>query len=124
MPDNDKLVIKAEETNYLFNQAKEKMRLAVRNGLGVTYAASEGPPTYGVGTTVSNTDLNACQDVQNTIITLSAVVTGPIGIATLTSLPTENVELTPLVLRSVLEISSTSLMALLKISHMILTNIL
>ena len=91
MPDNDKLVIKAEETNYLFNQAKEKMRLAVRNGLGVTYAASEGPPIYGVGTTIGNNELNTCQDVQNTIITLSAVVTGPIGIATLTSLPVENV---------------------------------
>ena len=91
MPDNDKLVIKAEETNYLFNQAKSKMRLAVRNGMGVTYAASEGPAFYGVGTTVSNTDLNACQDVQNSMITLSAVVTGPIGIATLTSLPAENV---------------------------------
>ena len=46
---------------------------------------------YGVGTTVSNTAVDACQDVQNTIITLSAVVTGPIGIATLTSLPAENV---------------------------------
>ena len=35
--------------------------------------------------------LNACQDVQTTIITLSAIVTGPIGIATLSSLPAENV---------------------------------
>ena len=91
MPDTDKLVIKAEETNYLFDVARNKMRIAVRNGLGVTYAASEGPAYYGVGTTVSNTAIDACQDVQNTIITLSAVVTGPIGVATISSLPAENV---------------------------------
>ena len=91
MPDNDKLVIKAEETNYLFDVARNKMRIAVRNGMGVTYAASEGPPVYGVGTTVSNTAVDACQDVQTTIITLSAIVTGPIGIATISSLPAENV---------------------------------
>ena len=91
MPASDKLIIGAEETNYLFDQAKSRIRKAVRNGMGVTYAASEGPPIYGVGTTVSNTAVDACQDVQNTVITLSALVTGPIGVATLSSLPAENV---------------------------------
>ena len=91
IPASDRLIIGAEETNYLFDQAKGRIRKAVRNGMGVTYAASEGPPIYGVGTTVSNTSINACQDVQNTIITLSALVTGPIGVATLNSLPAENV---------------------------------
>ena len=91
MPANDRLIIGAEETNYLFDQAKSRIRKAVRNGMGVTYAASEGPPIYGVGTTVSNTAVDACQDVQNTVITLSALVTGPIGVATLSSLPAENV---------------------------------
>ena len=88
---DDKLVLSSAETNYLFDQAKDKIRKSVRNGMGVTYAASEGPPIYGVGTTVSNTAADACQDVQNTIITLSALVTGPISIASLGSLPAENV---------------------------------
>ena len=84
---------------------------------------SEGPPIYGVGTTVSNTDLNACQDVQNTIITLS-VVTGPIGIATLTSLPAENVGTYSTGVAKCFRDLKYIVDGVVKTSHMILTNIL
>jgi len=89
-PDTNALIVGAGEQNYMFEQAKGRMRKAVRNGLGVTFAASEGPSIFGVGSDVSNTNIEACQDVQNTVITLSAMVTGPIGVATLQSLPQEN----------------------------------
>jgi len=86
-PDQTELVGGAAETIFLLDQAKTQMRIAVRNGLGVTYAASLGPSQYGgAGGDIPNTSNNACQDVQNTIITLSAIVTGPVGLATINNL--------------------------------------
>ena len=83
-----------EETQSIvaFNQARDLMRSAVRNGLTVKdLTVTAGPPVVGVGSTVPNTATNACQDVQNTIISLTSLVTIAIEVGNTTTLPVENV---------------------------------
>ena len=74
-----------------FNQARDQMRLAVANQLGVQdLTVTEGPATYGgSGGNVSRTDSGACDDVQSAITTLVDIITTPIAAGNLSSLPAE-----------------------------------
>jgi len=80
------------ESLYGFVQSRDLMRSAVRNGLSIQdLTVTDGPPTYGVGTTVSNTDSNACSDVQFNIVSLVGVITSIISLGSTATLPVLNV---------------------------------
>ena len=80
------------ESVYAFNQARDLMKRAITNQL--TYqevGISTGPIQYGgLGGNVSNTSLNSCTDVQNTVDTLVSIITTVIGSGSLSTLPTVN----------------------------------
>ena len=91
IPITNGLVGEEAESIYAFVQARDLMRTAVRNGLTITdVGITSGPPTYGVGTTVSNTDSSACTDVQTNIITLVGIVTAVVASGSTSILPVVN----------------------------------
>ena len=92
IPITNGLVGEEAESIYAFVQARDLMRTAVHNGLTITdVGVTSGPPTYGVGTTVSNTDPTACQDVQVNITTLVGIITAVVSAGTTAGLPAVNV---------------------------------
>ena len=91
-PINNGLVGEEVESVYAFNQARVGMQSAVSNQLTIQdLTVTDGPPIYGIGVTVSNTDPTACTDVQNNIATLVNIVTTAIGAASTAGMPIENV---------------------------------
>ena len=91
-PISNGLVGEEVQSIVAFNQARDLMRSAVRNGLTVKdLTITPGSPVVGVGSTVSNTATNACQDVQNNIISLTSLVTIAIEVGNTMTLPVENV---------------------------------
>ena len=80
------------ESIYGFVQSRDLMKIAIRNGLSVQdVGITSGPPTYGVGSTVSNTDPSACTDVQSNVITLVGIITSIISLGSTATLPALNV---------------------------------
>ena len=67
------------------------MKLAVANQLSIQdLSVTEGPAQYnGGGGNVSRTDVNACDDVQSAIVTLTDIVTTQVAAGNLTGLPAE-----------------------------------
>ena len=91
-PISNGLVGEETQSIYAFEQARDLMKSAVRNGLTIKdLTVTAGPPVVGVGSTVSNTSTSACQDVQNNISTLVSLVTIVIGAGNTASLPSINV---------------------------------
>lgn len=79
------------ESIFAFGEAATMMRKAVRNELTIKdLTVTAGPPVYGIGVTVSNTSLTACTDVQNSIISLSGIVTAIISAGSTSTLPFAN----------------------------------
>lgn len=80
------------ESVYAFVQARNLMKLAITNNLNNRdLTVSAGASTYaGIGTTLANTDTNACFNVQSNINNLVGIVTTVISVGNLTSLPAFN----------------------------------
>jgi len=85
--------VDGEETEsiYVFNAARDLMKDAITNNLsGATYTdtgVSVGGTYYNVGSDVGNTDSTACLDIQDTLDTLSSVITTSLGAGNTSSLP-------------------------------------
>jgi len=92
-PITNGLVGEETESIYIFNKARDYLKEAITNRLsGATYTDSTvsiGGTYYNEGSDVPNNDATACQDVQDTIDTLAAIVTVNIGNGDLTNLPAE-----------------------------------
>ena len=92
-PITNGLVGEETESIYIFNKARDYLKEAITNRLsGATYTdntVSIGGTYYNEGADVPNNDATACQDVQDTIDTLAAIVTVNIGNGDLNNLPTE-----------------------------------
>jgi hypothetical protein len=85
------LVGEEVESVYAFTQARNLMRSAITNALTIQdLTVTSGPPVYGIGVTVSNTNSTACTDVQNTIATLVGIITSVVSTGTTSLLPVEN----------------------------------
>jgi hypothetical protein len=91
-PISNGLVGEIVESNYAFNQARNLMKSAITNQL--TYkelGISVGLSTYGgSGSTIPNTNINACADVQSNINTLVSIITTTVGAGNTSSLPSTN----------------------------------
>jgi len=72
-----------------FNSARDEMKKAVANQLGVTdTSVTPGSAIYASGgTTVPNTDPTACSDVQTYIANLTAIITTRLNAGNLVGLP-------------------------------------
>ena len=92
IPITNGLVGEEAESIYAFAQARDLMRVAVRNGLSIQdVGITSGSATYGVGATVLNTSLVACTDVQTNIITLVGIITAIVASGSTAGLPALNV---------------------------------
>jgi hypothetical protein len=91
-PIADGLLGEESESIYAFEQARDLMKQAITNQL--SYQEPDiftGPAEFGgTGGDLDYDDPNACSDVQQTINTLSAIVTTTIGAGNTSSLPTQN----------------------------------
>ena len=80
------------ESIYGWVQSRDLMKIAIRNGLSVQdVGITSGPPTYGIGSTVPNTDSTACTDVQSNVTTLVGIITAIISLGSTATLPALNV---------------------------------
>jgi hypothetical protein len=91
-PIADGLLGEESESIYAFEQARDLMKQAITNQL--SYQEPDiftGPAEFGGGGgDLDYDDSNACSDVQQTINTLSTIVTTTIGAGNTSSLPTQN----------------------------------
>jgi hypothetical protein len=91
-PIADGLLGEESESIYAFEQARDLMKQAITNQLSYQEPGIfTGPAEFGGGGgNLDYDDPNACSDVQQTINTLSSIVTTTIGVGNTSSLPTQN----------------------------------